>query len=43
MVRLQSETQNGTYDAIFHVGDFAYDMDSVRTTVAMVNVTSFYL
>lgn len=24
--RLQEETQNGMYDAIIHVGDFAYDM-----------------
>ncbi|XP_039496997.1 acid phosphatase type 7 isoform X3 [Drosophila santomea] len=24
---LQRETQNGQYDAIIHVGDFAYDMD----------------
>lgn len=27
--RLQEETQKGLYDAILHVGDFAYDMDSV--------------
>lgn len=27
--RLQEETQRGMYDAILHVGDFAYDMDSV--------------
>lgn len=26
--RLQKETQNGMFDAILHVGDFAYDMDS---------------
>ncbi|KAG5857606.1 hypothetical protein ANANG_G00021220 [Anguilla anguilla] len=25
--RLQKETQVGTYDAILHIGDFAYDMD----------------
>lgn len=25
--RLQTETQAGTYDAIIHVGDFAYNMD----------------
>lgn len=24
--RLQEETQSGMYDAILHVGDFAYDM-----------------
>nr|CAD7411660.1 unnamed protein product [Timema cristinae] len=27
--RLQQETQRGLYDAIIHIGDFAYDMDSV--------------
>jgi hypothetical protein len=27
--RLQKETQSGMYDMIIHVGDFAYDMDSV--------------
>lgn len=27
---LQEEVQRGMYDAILHVGDFAYDMDSVR-------------
>lgn len=26
--RLQEDTQKGLYDAILHVGDFAYDMDS---------------
>lgn len=29
LARLQEETQRGLYDAILHVGDFAYDMDSV--------------
>lgn len=29
LVRLQQETQRGMYDAILHVGDFAYDMNSV--------------
>lgn len=29
LTRLQEETQRGLYDAILHVGDFAYDMDSV--------------
>ena len=29
MARLQEETQKGMYDMIIHVGDFAYDMDSV--------------
>ncbi|KAJ8927178.1 hypothetical protein NQ314_020454 [Rhamnusium bicolor] len=28
LVRLQEEAQRGIYDAILHVGDFAYDMDS---------------
>ncbi|CAH0561321.1 unnamed protein product [Brassicogethes aeneus] len=28
LVRLQEETQRGQYDAILHVGDFAYDMNS---------------
>ena len=28
--RLQREAQMGMYDLIFHVGDFAYDMDTVR-------------
>lgn len=27
--RLQAETQDGMYDAIIHVGDFAYNMDDV--------------
>ena len=26
---LQEEVQRGMYDAVMHVGDFAYDMDSV--------------
>jgi len=30
MSRLQRETQAGKYDLIIHVGDFAYDMDTVR-------------
>jgi len=28
LARLQQDTQNGLYDAIIHVGDFAYDMDT---------------
>ncbi|XP_066598321.1 acid phosphatase type 7 [Prorops nasuta] len=28
LARLQEETQNGLYDAVLHVGDFAYDMDT---------------
>lgn len=31
--RLQEETQRGLYDAIIHVGDFAYDMDSDNARV----------
>lgn len=30
--RLQEETQRGLYDAILHVGDFAYDMNSVSVS-----------
>jgi phosphoglycolate phosphatase-like HAD superfamily hydrolase len=30
---LQEEVQRGMYDAILHVGDFAYDMDSVSTAL----------
>lgn len=28
LARLQEDTQRGMYDALIHVGDFAYDMDS---------------
>lgn len=28
LARLQEETQRGLYDAVLHIGDFAYDMDS---------------
>ncbi len=28
--RLQRETQEGMYDLVMHVGDFAYDLHSVR-------------
>lgn len=31
--RLQEETQRGLYDAILHVGDFAYDMNTVRIII----------
>lgn len=31
--RLQVETQDKLYDAIIHVGDFAYDMDSEEGAV----------
>lgn len=33
MPRLQEETQRGDYDAIIHVGDFAYDMNSDNARV----------
>lgn len=33
--RLQEEAQAGMYDAILHVGDFAYDMDSVIVLLAL--------
>lgn len=35
--RLQEETQRGLYDAILHVGDFAYDMDTVSYTISITN------
>lgn len=31
--RLQEETERGLYDMILHIGDFAYDMDSVSMTI----------
>lgn len=31
--RLQEETQQDVYDAIFHIGDFAYDMDSENAAI----------
>ncbi|XP_055842591.1 acid phosphatase type 7-like [Episyrphus balteatus] len=31
--RLQADTQEGMYDAVIHVGDFAYDMDSQNANV----------
>ena len=30
---LQRQTQAGMYDMIFHVGDFAYDMDTVSVVI----------
>lgn len=33
LARLQEETQRQRYDAIIHVGDFAYDMDSHNALV----------
>ncbi|CAG2174604.1 unnamed protein product [Oppiella nova] len=31
--RLQEEVQRGLYDTVFHIGDFAYDMDSDNARV----------
>lgn len=28
--QLQKEAQDGIYDAVLHIGDFAYDMETVR-------------
>lgn len=33
LARLQQETQNGMYDTIIHVGDFAYDMNTDNARV----------
>lgn len=33
LARLQRDTQNQMYDAIIHVGDFAYDMNSENAQV----------
>jgi len=33
MGRLQQDTERGMYDAIIHVGDFAYDMDTSNAAV----------
>ncbi|XP_060531907.1 acid phosphatase type 7-like [Cylas formicarius] len=33
LARLQEETQRGLYDAVLHIGDFAYDMDSNNAEV----------
>ncbi|XP_055377473.1 acid phosphatase type 7-like [Condylostylus longicornis] len=33
LARLQEDTQNNMYDAIIHVGDFAYDMDSKNSKI----------
>lgn len=42
LVRLQEETQRGLYDAILHVGDFAYDMDTVSTFIFTNVIIKFY-
>ena len=31
LTRLQEETQMGKYDLFIHNGDFAYDMEDVKT------------
>lgn len=36
LARLQEETQRGLYDVILHVGDFAYDMDTVSLSQLLV-------
>lgn len=33
LARLQKETQQGLYDAVIHVGDFAYDMNTKNARV----------
>lgn len=33
LARLQEESQRQMYDAIIHVGDFAYDMDSENAEI----------
>jgi acid phosphatase type 7 len=37
--RLQQESQRGHFDAILHVGDFAYDMDTVSSKLEAVHLT----
>ncbi len=34
--RLQRETQEGQYDMILHIGDFAYDMFNVSNAIMMI-------
>jgi len=36
--RLQRETQSEMYDMIIHVGDFAYDLDTVNRSVKVIFV-----
>lgn len=33
LVRLQNEVEREMYDAVIHVGDFAYDMDTLQALV----------
>ena len=37
--RLQEESEKGMYDAILHVGDFAYNLDSVSEPLIEIAVT----
>lgn len=37
LTRLQRETDHGMYDAVLHVGDFAYDMNSVQTKIDLTS------
>ena len=41
LTRLQEDTMNGYYDAILHVGDFAYNMDDVtiHSIYATINIS----
>ena len=44
--RLQEETQRGLYDAILHVGDFAYDMYMViyiRSLIYFINLFNTFI
>ena len=43
LTRLQREVHLGTYDALIHVGDFAYDMDTVRAKYHQLIVLNFFL
>lgn len=38
---LQEEVQRGMYDAILHVGDFAYDMNSVSKALHSEGIKGF--
>ena len=38
LTRLQEDTMNGMYDAILHVGDFAYNMDDVKLQIFLLIV-----
>lgn len=41
LARLQEETQRGLYDAILHVGDFAYDMNDVNESQCCIFSLNF--